>query len=57
MHIFKHTNYDFLRWRWHAIALSWVIIIAGVQAMTFVSDAASKIVSSVMGSDFGTKAR
>ena len=30
MHIFKHTNYDFLRWRWHAIALSWVIIIAGL---------------------------
>ena len=30
MHIFKHTNFDFLRWRWHAIALSWVIIIAGV---------------------------
>src|SRR5262245_30107075 len=30
MHIFKHTNYDFLRWRWHAIALSWVVIIAGV---------------------------
>ena len=24
MHIFKNTNYDFLRWRWHAIALSWV---------------------------------
>ena len=30
MHIFKHTNYDFLRWRWHAIALSWVIIIGGI---------------------------
>jgi preprotein translocase subunit SecF len=30
MHIFKDTNYDFLRWRWHAIALSWIIIIAGV---------------------------
>src|SRR4029434_4710728 len=29
MHIFKNTNYDFLRWRWHAIALSWVIIVAG----------------------------
>ena len=29
MHIFKHTNFDFLRWRWHAIALSWIIIIAG----------------------------
>src|SRR5215216_5230755 len=29
MHIFKNTNFDFLRWRWHAIALSWVIIIAG----------------------------
>ena len=30
MHIFNHTNYDFLRWRWHAIALSWVIIIGGL---------------------------
>jgi preprotein translocase subunit SecF len=29
MHIFKDTNFDFLRWRWHAIVLSWVIIIAG----------------------------
>jgi preprotein translocase subunit SecF len=29
MHIFKHTNYDFLRWRWHAIVLSWVVILAG----------------------------
>jgi preprotein translocase subunit SecF len=29
MHIFKNTHYDFLRWRWHAIALSWVVIIAG----------------------------
>ena len=33
MHIFKHTTYDFLRWRWHAIALSWILIIAG--AITF----------------------
>jgi preprotein translocase subunit SecF len=30
MHIFKDTNFDFLRWRWHAIALSWIVIIAGV---------------------------
>ena len=29
MHIFKDTNFDFLKWRWHAIALSWIIIIAG----------------------------
>ncbi len=29
MHIFKNTHFDFLRWRWHAIALSWAIIIAG----------------------------
>jgi preprotein translocase subunit SecF len=29
MHIFKNTNFDFLRWRWHAIGLSWAIIIAG----------------------------
>ena len=33
MRIFDHTNIDFLKWRWHAIALSWVIIIAG--AVTF----------------------
>lgn len=30
MHIFKDTNYNFLRWRWHAIAASWVVILAGV---------------------------
>jgi preprotein translocase subunit SecF len=30
MHIFHNTNFNFLRWRWHAIALSWVVIIAGV---------------------------
>jgi preprotein translocase subunit SecF len=30
MHIFKSPQYDFLRWKWHAIALSWIIIIAGV---------------------------
>ena len=29
MHIFHNTNFDFLRWRVHAIVLSWVIIIAG----------------------------
>jgi preprotein translocase subunit SecF len=30
MHIFKDTNYDFLRWRWHAIALSALIILGGI---------------------------
>ena len=30
MHIFKDTHFDFLRWRWHAIILSWVLIIGGV---------------------------
>jgi preprotein translocase subunit SecF len=30
MHIFKNTHYDFLRWRWHAVVLSWVVILAGV---------------------------
>jgi preprotein translocase subunit SecF len=29
MHIFKNTNFDFLRWRWYAIALSAAIILAG----------------------------
>jgi preprotein translocase subunit SecF len=30
MHIFKHSDYNFLRWRWHAVALSWIVIIAGI---------------------------
>jgi preprotein translocase subunit SecF len=30
MHIFHNTNFDFVRWRWHAIALSWIIVIAGL---------------------------
>lgn len=29
MKIFKHPNYDFVRWTWHALALSWIIILAG----------------------------
>src|SRR4029450_10560475 len=29
MHIFKNTNFDFLKWRVHAIVLSWALIIAG----------------------------
>ncbi len=30
MQIFANTNYNFLRWRWHAIVLSLVVIGAGV---------------------------
>ena len=30
MHIFHNPNYNFMRWRWHAVALSWVVILAGV---------------------------
>jgi preprotein translocase subunit SecF len=30
MHIFHNTKFDFLRWRVHALVLSWVIILAGV---------------------------
>ena len=30
MSIFKDTNFDFLRWRWHAMGLSWLIILAGL---------------------------
>ena len=29
-HIFENANYNFVRWRWHAIALSWAIVLAGV---------------------------
>ena len=37
MHIFNHPNVDFLRWRWHAIALSWIIIIAGGITLAFLA--------------------
>jgi preprotein translocase subunit SecF len=33
MHIFKNTKYDFLRWRWQALAISWIIIIAGIYVL------------------------
>jgi preprotein translocase subunit SecF len=30
MHIFKDTNFNFLRWKWPALGLSWAIVLAGV---------------------------
>ena len=30
MHIFKDTNYNFLRWRWYALGLSWAVVLAGL---------------------------
>jgi preprotein translocase subunit SecF len=30
MQIFSNTHYDFIRWRWHALALSAVVILAGI---------------------------
>jgi preprotein translocase subunit SecF len=30
MHLFHKTNINFLRWRWHAVVLSWVVILAGI---------------------------
>jgi preprotein translocase subunit SecF len=33
MEIFHNANYDFIRWRWHAITLSLVVIAAGVALM------------------------
>jgi preprotein translocase subunit SecF len=33
MHIFKHANFNFLRWRIHALVVSWLIIIVGVVAI------------------------
>ena len=29
MHIFTNPNFNFLKWRWHAVALSWIVILAG----------------------------
>jgi preprotein translocase subunit SecF len=33
MEIFHNANYDFIRWRWHAITLSLVVILAGAGLM------------------------
>jgi preprotein translocase subunit SecF len=33
MKIFNNPNYNFIRWRWHAIILSVVVILAGVAVM------------------------
>jgi preprotein translocase subunit SecF len=33
MRILTNVNIDWLRWRWHTLALSWLIIIAGVVMM------------------------
>jgi len=33
MQIFTNANYDFIKWRWHALALSLVVIGAGVVAL------------------------
>ena len=33
MEIFHNANYDFIRWRWHAIILSLVVILAGAGLM------------------------
>ena len=33
MRIFTNANYNFLRWRWHAIALSAVVVAAGIALM------------------------
>jgi preprotein translocase subunit SecF len=33
MHIFKDTNYNFLRWRWYALGLSWAVVLAGIFVM------------------------
>src|SRR5215213_6708261 len=30
MHIFKDTNYNFLRWKWPALGLSWAVVLAGL---------------------------
>jgi preprotein translocase subunit SecF len=33
MQIFKTPHFDFLRWRWYAIGLSWLVILAGLLAI------------------------
>jgi preprotein translocase subunit SecF len=33
MQFFQNTNYDFIKWRWHALALSAVVILGGLGLM------------------------
>ena len=33
MQIFTNANYDFIRWRWHALAASALVVVAGVVFM------------------------
>jgi preprotein translocase subunit SecF len=33
MRILTNVNIDWLRWRWHTLALSWIIILAGIGMM------------------------
>jgi preprotein translocase subunit SecF len=33
MALFENANYDFIKWRWHAIALSVLVVLAGVGLM------------------------
>src|SRR5688572_32871375 len=33
MNLFKQPNFDFLRWRWIALAISTVIVVAGIAMM------------------------
>src|SRR5688572_8596707 len=34
MQILKNPNFDFVRWRWHAIALSLAVMLAGAYAIS-----------------------
>ena len=34
MRILTNVNVDWLRWRWHSLVLSWLVILAGVALMT-----------------------
>ncbi|HET9704826.1 MAG TPA: protein translocase subunit SecF [Vicinamibacterales bacterium] len=34
MRILTNVNVDWLRWRWHSLALSWLVILAGIALMT-----------------------
>jgi preprotein translocase subunit SecF len=34
MRILTNVNIDWLRWRWHTLALSWIVILGGVVMMT-----------------------
>ena len=56
MQIFTKPNFNFIRWRWHAIALSLVVIAAGFDRvfLTILDTHVASLISAAFLFQFGT---